>query len=197
MRRLASLLFITLLVTACSALAQDVEYIRAVERAQQQRPGNLTTAARIAPESEPGTPLIIRGHAFAEDGTRPLANAIVFAYQTDRTGVYDVPGNGPHSWRLKGWARTDAQGAFEFRTIRPGSYPNSNNPAHVHFTIFTADGQRYHAGEARFADDALNSAAQKSDSQREGKFGEIREVRTEGSAQVIDLNLRVAARGKF
>jgi protocatechuate 3,4-dioxygenase beta subunit len=75
------------------------------------------------------------------------AGAIVFAYHTDRGGLYDDPSKGPHSWRLRGWARTDREGRFTFETIRPGSYPNSNNPPHVHFTAFLPNGERYHAGE--------------------------------------------------
>ena len=141
-----SLSLVTLLITSAPLLAQDVEYIRALERAQQQRPAALTSMGRIAPPSEPGSPLIVRGQLLNVDGS-PAANAVVFAYQTDRGGLYDVPGKGPHSWRLRGWVKTGADGRFTFETIRPGSYPNSNNPPHVHFTAFLPDGSRYHAGE--------------------------------------------------
>lgn len=128
-----------------SAVAQDVEYQRALDRAQQQRPATVTSTARIAPSTEPGDPLIIRGRLLNTDGS-PAANAIVFAYHTDRRGLYDRRENGPHSWRLRGWARTDADGRFTFETIRPGSYPNTNNPPHVHFTAYLPNGERYHAG---------------------------------------------------
>ena len=130
--------------------AQDVQYIRAIERAQQQRPASLTSTARIAPAAEPGTPLIVRGRLLNVDGS-PAAGATVFAYQTDRAGLYDKPENGPHSWRLRGWARTGDHGRFIFETIRPGSYPNSNNPPHIHFTAFLPGGERYHAGELQLS----------------------------------------------
>jgi protocatechuate 3,4-dioxygenase beta subunit len=142
--------FVTLLVTAAAASAQDVQYIRALERAQQHRPATLASAARIAPVSEPGGPLVIRGQLLGVDGS-PAASAVVFAYHTDRGGLYDRQENGPHSWRLRGWVRTDADGRFTFETIRPGSYPNSNNPPHVHFTAFLANGERYHAGELQLS----------------------------------------------
>lgn len=141
--------FVTLLITAPFA-AQDVQYIRAVERAQEQRPATLTSTARIAPPTEPGTPLVVRGQLLNLDGS-PAANAVVFAYHTDREGLYDRREKGPHSWRLRGWARTDADGRFTFETIRPGSYPNSNNPPHVHFTAFLPNGDRYHAGELQLS----------------------------------------------
>jgi protocatechuate 3,4-dioxygenase beta subunit len=130
--------------------AQDVEYIRALERAQQARPASLSSKARIAPTSEPGDPLVIRGRLLNVDGS-PVAGAIVFAYHTDQGGLYDNRENGPHSWRLRGWVKTDADGSFTFETIRPGSYPNSNNPPHVHFTAFLPNGERYHAGELQMS----------------------------------------------
>src|SRR5262249_15448655 len=109
-----------------AAAAQDLEFIAALERAQRGRPAHLASAARIAPESEPGDRLVVHGRAVAEDGETPIPGAVVFAYHTDREGHYDRPGAGPHSWRLKGWALTDAAGRFEFRTIRPAPYPNRN-----------------------------------------------------------------------
>lgn len=135
---------------AAVAFAQDVEYQRALERAQQQRPSDLSSTARIAPASEPGDPLVIRGRLLNTSGSA-VPNAIVFAYHTDRGGLYDRRENGPHSWRLRGWARTDADGRFTFETIRPGSYPSSNNPPHVHFTAFLPNGERYHAGELQLS----------------------------------------------
>ena len=149
--------FVTLLVTTATLTAQDVEYIRAVERAQQQRPATLAATARIAPTSEPGAPLIVRGQLLKVDGS-PAASAMVFAYQTDRGGLYDKPGNGPHSWRLRGWVKAGPDGKFTFETIRPGSYPNSNNPPHVHFTAFLANGERYHAGELQLSMTAPTAA---------------------------------------
>ena len=148
MRYLTGLLFVTLFVT--SAAAQDTEYIRALERAQQQRPATLATTGRIAPTSEPGRPLVVPVQVVGVNGS-PANNAVVFAYQTDAKGLYDKPENGPHSWRLRGWTKTDADGRVTFETIRPGSYPNSNNPPHVHFTVFLASGERYHAGELQLS----------------------------------------------
>ena len=174
---LVTLLVTSAALTASAVLPQDTEFIRALERAQRARPVEPQPTARIAPPSEPGTPLVIHGRVLADRGETPLANAIVFAYHTDREGLYDRPGSPPHSWRLRGWARTGPDGRFEFHTIRPGEYPGANAPpAHVHFTLFTPEG-RYHAGELQFEGD--------------------RGIRREGNVEHVEVTLRRDPAQKF
>lgn len=120
------------------AMAQDA-YERSVRDAFARWRGVTLPSARIAPVEEPGSPLIVRGTLYQPDGATPAAGALVFAYHTDREGLYDRPGSPPHQWRLQGAARTDRDGRFEFRTIRPAHYPNSRNPEHVHVEV-EADG---------------------------------------------------------
>ena len=175
------------------ALAQDVEFIRAMERAQQGRPATLLSRARIASADEPGTPLVIHGRVFAADGRTPLPGAVIFAYHTDREGHYNRPGTPPHSWRLRGWARADDAGAFEFATIRPGAYPSRNIPAHVHFTIFHGS-ERFHAGELQFDDDPVLTPAQRSRSRGQGIFGEVQAVRREGNIEHVEIALKASER---
>jgi protocatechuate 3,4-dioxygenase, beta subunit len=179
------------------ALAQDREFIAALERAQRDRPAALTSKARIAPPSEPGTPLVVRGRAVAEDGKTPIANAVVFAYHTDKDGHYDRPGAGAHSWRLKGWARTGGDGSFEFSTIRPGAYPQRNTAEHIHLNIFLADGRRYWADGLEFDDDPLVTARSRAESKERGAFGGVVPVRKEGNAQLVDFIFRLRAPNKF
>lgn len=167
--------------------AQDREFVRALEAAQRERPKTLSAKARIAPESEPGDPLVVHGRAVAEDGTSPIAGAVVFAYQTDREGLYNSAG-AAHSWRLRGWAQTAKDGGFEFATIRPGGYPGSNIPQHIHLQIFLPDGRRYGAEELRFADDPRLPAHER---------GKASAVRRDGSVQHVDFTLRLNPRNKF
>lgn len=188
--------FALLMLLATRASAQDVEYIRAVERAQQQRPASMAASSRIAPAGEPGTPLVLHGRVVKADGT-PAGGAIVFAYHTDRSGLYDRPEAGAHSWRLRGWAKADEAGRFTFETIRPGPYPDRRGPAHVHFTIFTPSGERYHAGEAKFEDDNLVPAREREASKRAGDFGEVRPVRREAGKEHVQVALRIDAAQRF
>jgi protocatechuate 3,4-dioxygenase beta subunit len=192
---LATLLPVAALLPRLAA-SQDLEYIRALEQAQAQRPATIGSAARITPESEPGAPLVIHGRLLDSDGKSPVAGAIVFAYHTDREGLYNRRGAPPHSWRLRGWVRTGADGRFEFRTIRPGAYPSRNTPAHVHFTVFTSRA-RYHAGELRFADDPLVTDGERASSRRDGDFGGVRPVRREAGMQHVDFQLRLDRRNLF
>jgi hypothetical protein len=116
---------------------QDRQYEQAVAAAFSRFADVKTSRARIAPLDEPGLPLRIRGTLYRPDGTTPLAGALVFAYHTDRAGLYNND-NAAHSWRLQGAARTAADGTFEFETIRPASYPSTRIPQHVHVALATA-----------------------------------------------------------
>jgi protocatechuate 3,4-dioxygenase beta subunit len=191
-RTLASLFLLSLPLQS-----QDREFLDALVAAQRARPAELTATARIAPATEPGTPLVVHGRAFAADGKTPLSGAIVFAYHTDSTGMYDRKGAPAHSWRLEGWAKTGADGVFEFHTIRPGRYPNGKVAAHIHLTIFTAEGAGYHAGGLLFDDDALVTDAEREQSRKDGIFGTVAHVRREGEAQHVDSNIRVVPGKKF
>jgi protocatechuate 3,4-dioxygenase beta subunit len=169
---------------------QDVEYLQALERAQRDRPRVLTAEGRIAPAVEPGTPLVIHGRVFRQDGTTPARDMIVFAYHTDATGLYDVPSAGPHSWRLRGWVKTDATGRFVFTTIRPAPYPNRRVAAHVHFSIEGPGVPRQSAG-VLFEGDPLLTAAEREQSARAGRFGEVRPVETRDGIEQVTLEIRI------
>jgi len=175
---------------------QDVEFIRAWERAQRLRPRSLTSRTRIAPPSEPGTPLIVTGRLYDRDGRSPAPGITVFAYQTDAQGHYDVPANGPHSWRLKGWALTDAAGGFEFTTIRPAPYPRRTEPAHIHLYIEGPRLQRRSAG-ILFDDDPLVTREERATSTNAGDFGSVLAIRTHEGVQRVSYKIRITDEGVF
>jgi protocatechuate 3,4-dioxygenase beta subunit len=173
----AFLPFVTTLVTLAAApQGADTDWLRSWARVDQQRPQELSWRGRIAPADEPGTPMVIHGRVIEEDGKTPASSVIVFAYHTDRTGLYDRRDAGPHSWRLRGWARTDAEGRFEFATIRPGAYPSGGVPAHVHFTLVSSDGTRYN-GQDLHPDEI--------------------QARREGGADHVEHQLRIEPARKF
>lgn len=134
-------------------------------------PTVVPNRARIAPQSEPGEPLTIVGRVVGSDG-RPRAGIIVYAYHTNRLGIYPPPvlprsqASNYHG-QLRGWARTDAEGRYVFDTIRPGSYPNSNNPQHVHMHIIEPGCGTYFINELQFSDDPMRQQMSEQDRKRE------------------------------
>jgi protocatechuate 3,4-dioxygenase beta subunit len=134
---------------------------------------SLSSKARIAPADEPGEPLVISGRVFDPTGHRPVADVVVDAYHTDIKGLY-TPSGAVRPPRLHGWARTDAEGRYEFRTIRPAPYPGNSPPAHVHFHVSGAGYARQEAEELVFVGDPKISAEMAARSQRAGRFGGVR-----------------------
>ncbi|HEX5708353.1 MAG TPA: hypothetical protein VFX96_13705 [Pyrinomonadaceae bacterium] len=96
-------------------------------------PKSLSWKTKIVADTEPGEPLVVTGRFFAAGGKTPLEGVVLYFYHTDARGLYsERDGNGPPDPRIKGWLKTDAEGRYEFRTIKPASYPNSRIPAHIH-----------------------------------------------------------------
>lgn len=82
-----------------------------------------------------GTPLYLTGRVLTRHG-RPVAGALVEIWQCDANAVYHHPDGGAESERDPyfqgyGQARTDANGAFHFRTIEPVPYPGRTPHIHV------------------------------------------------------------------
>ncbi len=138
---------VALPLLGCSgkAVAERVESIGSV--------GTWKTV--IVSDAEPGQPMIISGRIFAPDGKTPLEGITLFVYQTDASGNYSTTsGNGDHrNTRIHGSMRTNADGKYEFRTIKPGSYPRTRNPAHIHAYVSGPGYPEYWIDEYLFDDD--------------------------------------------
>ena len=184
-----------LCAVAAPLLAQDPDWVRDWESAQPARPQSISSHSRIAPNGEPGEPLIVHGRVLKADGVTSAAGVIVFAYHTDAKGLYNKPGLS--GWRLKGWAKTNQAGEFEFATIRPAPYPSRQVPAHIHFTIESGGIPRQWVEEVCFADDPLVRKTQLERSTAAGIFGEVRPVRREAKAQHINLAIRAKPKKDF
>lgn len=101
-----------------------------------------------------GVSLVISGRVQSVDGAA-IANAIVDIWQADEAGKYRHPsddGEGPAKRGFQGYgrAKTDAEGRYSFRTIKPKLY--GGRPAHVHFRVIAPrfvmlTTQMYFAGE--------------------------------------------------
>ncbi len=114
----------------------------------------LPLGANIS-RTDKGEPLLVSGRVLDEAG-RAIAGAELDIWQTSPDGFYDVqqPDEQP-AMNLRGRFRTDKDGVFHFRSIKPCSYPiptdgpvgklltgmgrHPYRPAHIHF-IISADG---------------------------------------------------------
>ncbi|HET7698302.1 MAG TPA: hypothetical protein VFK57_21480 [Vicinamibacterales bacterium] len=183
---------VTAFVTTASLSAQDPQWLRQWETAQKQKPARIASVARIAPASEPGIPFVVRAVVLDSAG-KPLPGVEVFAYQTDQHGIYAAPG-AEDPWRLKGWAVTDAQGRFEFRTIRPAAYPSRDIPGHIHLSFATTCCGRQ-ISEVMFDDDPLATREYRQRQAADVMFGKV--TRRADGSQETSYTFRLKARGDF
>ncbi|GAA3027535.1 protocatechuate 3,4-dioxygenase beta subunit [Actinokineospora globicatena] len=129
-----------------------------------------------------GQRITITGRVLDRTG-RPLAGQLVEVWQANAAGRYahDLDQHpAPLDPNFTGFGRclTDADGEFNFTTIRPGAYPwrnhlNAWRPAHIHFSLFgTAFTQRmvtqmYFPGDPLFPyDPVLRSVTDQSARER-------------------------------
>jgi hypothetical protein len=122
-------------------------------------PAKFSAVARIAPEGEPGSPLVVSGRVFGPDG-KPQRGVIVYAYHTNAKGIYPPPDPARstysnHHGRLRGWAMTDAKGRYTFHTIRPANYPNTTVAQHIHMHVIERGCATYFIDELLFTDDPM------------------------------------------
>lgn len=99
-------------------------------------PGASGWSTRLTTDKEAGDPLVVSGTIYAADGKTPLEGVTLFVYHTDARGLYSDAGGEPREVaRLRGRMLTGRDGRYEFRTIRPASYPGGTNPAHIHASL--------------------------------------------------------------
>lgn len=122
--------------------------------AKCEAPANLTSSITLTAPGEPGQPMEISGTVYRADGKTPASGVTMFVYHTDATGHYD-PQDDPFAPRLRGWLRTDRDGHYNFRSIRPAPYPNHSEPAHIHVHIWSDTMPEHFLPEYWFSDDAL------------------------------------------
>lgn len=129
-------------------------------------PESPASSIVIAPGDEPGKRMVISGQIFKKDGKTPYPNVLMYLYHTNEKGIYARKGNetGIHRWhgRLHGWLRTDAEGRYEIRSIRPASYPDTKINAHIHAVVWEPGERKepYYIDDFLFADDPFLKPAE-------------------------------------
>lgn len=187
-----------LAIISTEAWAQvDPGWLRAWHEALENQPEVIASTGRIASDAEPGVPFVIRGVLVKPSG-KPAADVLIHAYQRDRDGLELGPEDDPlTTWRLNGWARTDADGHFEFRTIRPAPDNLGREAAHIHFTLVSQEFGRQWAQKVFLADDPLVPARERRRSKEAGEFGWVIKPRIEKGVQKIDVKIRLKEQADF
>ena len=141
----------------------------------------------IVSDKEPGDPLIITGTIYSPDGHTPMEGATLWVYHTDATGHYSPlsqSGGDNRNTRLHGVMRTNAEGRYEFRTIRPAPYPGRTNPAHIHAFVSAPDYPEYWIDEYLFEGDPFITGEMRQKLVGTGTFSSILQL-TRGSDGVL------------
>jgi len=83
----------------------------------------LDAGESIVIDDDPGQPVTVRGIVTDPDGT-PVAGAVLDVWQTASNGFYAVQQpDQQDAQNCRGLFRTDSNGAYEFRSVRPADYP--------------------------------------------------------------------------
>jgi hydroxyquinol 1,2-dioxygenase len=81
----------------------------------------LPLGANLA-EGVKGEPTYYSGRVLSSDGT-PIAGALLDIWSGDGEGTYDMQMEGDVGMKARGRIRTDAEGRYSFRSIKPEYYP--------------------------------------------------------------------------
>jgi len=136
---------------------------------------NLSWKTAIVTDKEPGDPLIVSGTIYGLDGKTPAESAVLWVYQTDATGIYSPPsGSSDNRYtRIHGQMKTGADGRYEFRTIKPASYPGRTVPAHIHASLLAPGFQEYWIDNYIFEGDPFITEEARKKLHGEGTFASI------------------------
>lgn len=130
----------------------------------QQPFGQLENLCWLPDWNDIGTRLAVNGIVYNADGT-PAADVVIYIYHTNQQGIYPTKGDekgwGKRHGYIRGWMKTNEKGEYKFFTLKPASYPQGKNPAHIHITIKEPGKNEYWIDEFLFNDDPYLSETEK------------------------------------
>ena len=135
-----------------------------LERRLQIGDGDLSRAIPDGPRAM-GQLISVEGRVVDEDGA-PVAGAVIEIWQANSSGKYiheldrhEAPVD--PNFTGQGRLLTDAEGHFQFRSIKPGAYPVMESdwwwrPPHIHFSIFGPSWMNRFVTQVFFPGEPLN-----------------------------------------
>lgn len=164
--------------------------VAGILRVEGQRNSSLASRITIASPGEPGETLVVSGVIYGPDGETPAPGVNLEIHHTDAEGWYHKASRNRERARLFATLQTDAQGRFEFRTVKPGKYPEGRNPAHIHFKAWGAGFSEQLPNELYFAGDPDLPSAD--NAPRSGKWAAVCSPRRDsGGALHCTYNIKL------
>ncbi len=135
----------------------------------------------------------IEGRVYHSDGKTPAAGVILYYWHTNKAGIYpktkiDYPEAENHG-SIRGWIKTNGEGFYQLLTSRPGSYPNLDEPSHIHFVIKEPQIEPpYYIDAMVFDDDPLLTTQKRRALDNRGGSMILRPVKN-GSSEIAEKNI--------
>lgn len=150
-------------------------------------PKKLSSTDTSPAYKENGQKILLTGTVYQIDGRTPASNIILYYYQTNTNGIYatkesekrNMPKNklGQTHGYIRGWLKTDEQGKYSIYTLKPGTYPSRDEPAHVHITVDDKNMEEpYYIDDFVFDNDPLLNTQRRKKMENRGGSGVIRFV---------------------
>lgn len=119
----------------------------------------LSSSATLPDFNDNGPKIEISGIVYQRDGMTPAKDVVLYVYHTNQKGVYPTKGD-EIGWAkrhgyIRGWVKTDKNGFYQFKTLRPAAYPDRNAAEHIHITVKEPNKNEYYIDDYFFSDDPL------------------------------------------
>jgi protocatechuate 3,4-dioxygenase beta subunit len=146
-----------------------------------------------------GQKILLTGIVYQQEGKTPAPDVLLYYYQTNTEGSYlhkpeekrSMPPNekGQTHGYIRGWVKTDTAGKYFIYTVRPGTYPTNDEPAHIHITVKEPnDIKEYYIDDFVFDDDKLLTSSIRQKMENRCGSGVLRMVQ-KGDLQIGERNL--------
>lgn len=146
-------------------------------------PDSIASTVTSPGWDQAGQKLQITGRILQNDGRTPAPGVILYFYHTDITGHYaprdDLDRRVVRHGYIRAWVKSDEQGRYTIRTVRPAPYPGMDEPAHIHPAIKEPHLNEYYIDEFVFDDDPLLTPERRRRLENRGGSGVLRLVKSE------------------
>ncbi len=154
-------------------------------------PKNISPTDTSSGWKQKGQKILLTGMVYQQDGKTPAPDVLLYYYHTNTEGRYlhkpeekrSMPPNelGQTHGYIRGWVKTDAAGKYFIYTVRPGTYPTNDEPAHIHVTIKEPNEiKEYYIDAFVFDDDRLLTGEKRKALENRGGSGILRLVDANG-----------------